>query len=114
MRNVGGRHKRNSSVNLSVKSRKPDPPGWKPNPDSAVVRRTVAVYQRLFGERPAIKAVHAGLECGILTQKIPGLDAVSIGPEIRNAHSPDEKARISSAAKFYSLLGELLADLAGS
>ncbi len=89
-------------------------PGWKPDPDSAVVRRTVAVYERLFGESPKIKAVHAGLECGILTQKIPGLDAVSIGPEIRNAHSPDEKARISSSAKFYSLLKELLADLARS
>ncbi len=87
-------------------------PGWKPNPDSAVVRRTVACYQRLFGERPQIKAVHAGLECGILTQKIPGLDAVSIGPEIRNPHSPDEKTRISSSVKFYSLLMELLADFA--
>ncbi len=89
-------------------------PGWKPDPDSAVVRRTVAVYERLFGESPQIKAVHAGLECGILSQKIPGLDAVSIGPEIRNAHSPDEKARISSSAKFYSLLKELLADFAVS
>ena len=86
-------------------------PGWQPNPDSPVVRRTVAVYERLFGERPHIKAVHAGLECGILIQKIPGLDAVSIGPEIRNAHSPDEKARISSCGKFYALLKELLADL---
>ncbi len=89
-------------------------PGWDPDPDSAVVRRTVACYQRLFGERPLIKAVHAGLECGILTQKIPGLDAVSIGPDIRNPHSPDEKTRISSSVKFYSLLKELLADLAGS
>ncbi len=89
-------------------------PGWKPDPDSAVVRRTVAVYERLFGESPQIKAVHAGLECGILTQKIPGLDAVSIGPEIRNAHSPDEKASIASSAKFYHLLKELLADLARS
>ncbi len=89
-------------------------PGWKPDPDSAVVQRTVAAYERLFGERPKIKAVHAGLECGILTQKIPGLDAVSIGPEIRNAHSPDEKASISSSAKFYSLLKELLADFAGA
>ncbi len=89
-------------------------PGWKPDPESAIVQRTVAVYQRLFGESPEIKAVHAGLECGILTQKVPGLDAVSIGPEIRNPHSPDEKARISSSAKFYSLLKELLADLADS
>jgi len=90
----------------------PGYPGWKPNPDSPVVRRTVEVYERLFGSLPEIKAVHAGLECGILAEKIPGLDAVSIGPEIRNAHSPDEKARISSSAKFYTLLKELLADLA--
>ncbi len=87
-------------------------PGWKPDPESAIVRRTVAAYERLFGERPQIKAVHAGLECGILIEKIPGLDAVSIGPEIRNAHSPEEKARVSSAVKFYCLLKELLADLA--
>ncbi|MEM7350027.1 MAG: aminoacyl-histidine dipeptidase [Acidobacteriota bacterium] len=87
-------------------------PGWKPNPESPVVRRTVAAYTELFGEPPAIKAVHAGLECGILSEKIPGLDAVSIGPEIRNAHSPDEKARISSSARFYRLLKRLLADLA--
>ncbi len=86
-------------------------PGWKPNPESPVVRQTVAVYERLFEEAPHIKAVHAGLECGILTQKIPGLDAVSIGPEIRNAHSPDEKAKISSVRKFYALLRELLAEL---
>ena len=89
-------------------------PGWPPNPDSSLVRRTVGVYERLFGEPPAIKAVHAGLECGVLAQKIPGLDAVSIGPEIRNAHSPDEKARISSCGKFYALLKALLADLAAS
>ncbi len=87
-------------------------PGWKPNPDSAVVQRTITVYERLFGERPRVKAVHAGLECGILVEKIPGLDAVSIGPEIRDPHSPDERARISSTAKFYALLKELLADLA--
>ena len=92
----------------------PGYPGWKPNPESPLVLRTAAVYERLFGHPPGIKAVHAGLECGILAQKIPGLDAVSIGPEIRNPHSPDEKARISSCAKFYSLLKELLADVARS
>ncbi|MCP3962868.1 MAG: aminoacyl-histidine dipeptidase [bacterium] len=87
-------------------------PGWKPNPDSPLVRRTVDVYERLFGEPPEIKAVHAGLECGILAEKVPGLDAVSIGPLIRNAHSPEEKANIPSVGKFYSLLKELLDELA--
>ncbi len=87
-------------------------PGWKPNPASPIVRRTEAVYERLFGAPPAVKAVHAGLECGILAQKVPGLDAVSIGPEIRDPHSPRERVCISSVAKFYTLLGELLGDLA--
>ncbi len=87
-------------------------PGWPPRPDSPLIQRTVAAYEDLFGEAPAVKAVHAGLECGILTQKVPGLDAVSIGPEILGAHSPDERACISSVGKFYRFLGQLLADLA--
>ncbi len=87
-------------------------PGWPPRPDSPLIQRTVTAYEELFGEAPAVKAVHAGLECGILTQKVPGLDAVSIGPEILGAHSPDERARISSVGKFYRFLGRLLADLA--
>lgn len=87
-------------------------PGWPPRPDSPLVRRAVAAYEALFERTPEIKAVHAGLECGILTQKVPGLDAVSIGPEILGAHSPDERVRISSVARFYRLLRRLLADLA--
>lgn len=87
-------------------------PGWKPNPDSAILKRTVEVYERLFGDKPEIKAIHAGLECGLLIEKIPGLDAVSIGPQIENAHSPDEKVQISSVAKFYKHLSALLEDLA--
>ncbi len=86
--------------------------GWKPNPQSALVLRSAAVYARLFGAPPAIKAVHAGLECGILSEKLPGLDAVSMGPDIRGAHSPEEQVKISSVAKFYRLLQELLTDLA--
>ncbi len=87
-------------------------PGWKPNPDSAILKRTAEVYERLFGEAPAVKAIHAGLECGLLIEKVPGMDAVSIGPQIENAHSPDEKVQISSVAKFYKHLGALLEDLA--
>lgn len=87
-------------------------PGWAPNPESDLVRRAVAVHERVFGEPPAIKAVHAGLECGILIQKLPGLDAVSLGPTIRGAHSPDEHTQISSVARFDHLLREILAELA--
>jgi dipeptidase D len=88
-------------------------PGWKPEPASALVRRAMEAYEGLFGQPPAVKAVHAGLECGILVEKLPGLEAVSIGPEIRGAHSPDERANIPSVAKFYRWLCALLADLAG-
>jgi dipeptidase D len=87
-------------------------PGWKPNPASPILARTVAVYERLFGARPEIKAIHAGLECGLLLEKVPGMDAVSIGPQIENAHSPDERVQISSTAKFYRHVAALLEDLA--
>jgi dipeptidase D len=87
-------------------------PGWKPNPDSPIVKKTVDAYERLFGQKPAIKAIHAGLECGLLLDKLPGLDVCSIGPEVVNAHSPDEAVQISSVQKFYKHVKELLRDLA--
>jgi dipeptidase D len=87
-------------------------PGWKPNPDSAILKRTVEVYERLFGDEPEVKAIHAGLECGLLIEKVPGMDAVSIGPQIENAHSPDEKVQVSSVAKFYKHVAALVEDLA--
>ena len=87
-------------------------PGWQPNPDSAILNRAADVYERLFGERPEIKAIHAGLECGLLLDKVPGMDAVSMGPQIEGAHSPDECVQISSVAKFYKHLAALLEDLA--
>ena len=87
-------------------------PGWQPNPDSAILNRSADVYEKLFGERPEIKAIHAGLECGLLLDKIPGMDAVSMGPQIEGAHSPDECVQISSTAKFYKHVAALLEDLA--
>jgi dipeptidase D len=87
-------------------------PGWKPSPSSPLVQRTVKVYTELFGSEPEVKAIHAGLECGLLIEKVPGMDAVSIGPEIRNAHSPDEMVQISSVQRFYQHVKALLADLA--
>ncbi len=87
-------------------------PGWKPNPESAIVRKAIAVYRDLFGSEPAVKAIHAGLECGLLLEKIPGMDAVSIGPEIHGAHSPEEKVQISSVQKFYRHTAAILKDLA--
>ncbi len=87
-------------------------PGWKPNPSSPLVQKTVAVAEKLFGKRPELKAIHAGLECGLLLEKAPGMDAVSIGPELRNPHSPDEAVQISTVDRFYRLLKELLRELA--
>jgi len=87
-------------------------PGWKPNPDSPIVQKTSEVYERLFGSKPEIKAIHAGLECGLLIEKVPGMDVVSIGPQIENAHSPEECVQISSVEKFYKHLLAVLEDLA--
>ncbi len=87
-------------------------PGWKPNPDSPIVKKSVEVYEKLFNVTPELKAIHAGLECGLLIEKKPGMDVVSIGPEIKNAHSPDEMVQISSVQKFYRHLRALLEELA--
>jgi dipeptidase D len=87
-------------------------PGWKPNPGSAIVQLTSQVYERLFGAKPELKAIHAGLECGLLIEKVPGMDVVSIGPQIENAHSPEERVQISSVQKFYKHLSAVLHELA--
>ena len=87
-------------------------PGWKPNPESPIVKKTSEIYERLFAAEPEIKAIHAGLECGLLIEKVPGMDVVSIGPQIENAHSPDERVQISSVEKFYKHLLAVLEDLA--
>jgi len=87
-------------------------PGWQPNPDSPIVRKTVEVFEKLFDKTPEIKAIHAGLECGLLIEKVPDMDCVSIGPQIEGAHSPDEKLQISSVRRFYQHLAAILQDLA--
>jgi dipeptidase D len=87
-------------------------PGWAPNPSSPILKTTIEVYEKLFGRKAEVKAIHAGLECGLLLEKVPDMDAVSIGPEIRNAHSPDEMVQISSVQKFYRHVKGLLEELA--
>ena len=87
-------------------------PGWKPNPDSPIVKTMVEVYREQFGKEPELKAIHAGLECGLLLEKVPDMDIVSIGPEIRNPHSPDERVQISSVQRFYEAVKGVLAKLA--
>jgi dipeptidase D len=87
-------------------------PGWKPNPNSPIVQKCKEVYERLFGSEAELKAIHAGLECGLLIEKVPGMDVASIGPQIENAHSPEERVQISSVQKFYKHLVAVLEDLA--
>lgn len=83
-------------------------PGWKPNPHSKIVDTTAQCYRRLFNEEPHIRAIHAGLECGLFLKKYPQLDMVSFGPTILGAHSPNERVQISSVDKFWTLLCEVL------
>jgi dipeptidase D len=88
-------------------------PGWQPNLDSKLLKVSKSVYQKMFVKTPEIKAVHAGLECGILADKYPGIQMVSMGPTIEGAHSPDEKVKIIDVDKFYQLLKGILEELAG-
>lgn len=88
-----------------------DYPGWKPNPDSPVLNLMADMYRKRFNEEPQIKACHAGLECGILGKHFPGMDMISFGPNIRAAHSPDEKVQISSVQKFWGYFLEVLKEI---
>ncbi|MDO8897441.1 MAG: aminoacyl-histidine dipeptidase, partial [Bacteroidales bacterium] len=75
-------------------------PGWAPNPESAIREITVNSYNRLFKQEPLVKAIHAGLECGLIGDKYPGMDMISYGPTIKGAHSPDERIQIETVQKF--------------
>jgi dipeptidase D len=83
-------------------------PGWKPDLDSPILAVVESVYADELGRKPEVKAVHAGLETGLIGEKMPGMDMVSIGPQIEFPHSPDERVRIPSVAEFYHLLGRVL------
>ncbi len=83
-------------------------PGWLPNVNSEILKIATETYETLHNEKPHVAACHAGLECGILGQNYPKMDMVSFGPNIRGAHSPDERAQISSSQKFWKFLLEIL------
>jgi dipeptidase D len=83
-------------------------PGWKPNMKSPILALMRKLYVDLFNESPQVKACHAGLECGILGKHLPDTDMISFGPNIRGAHSPDEKVQISSVQKFWRYFTETL------
>ena len=78
--------------------------GWQPDVHSPILHAMTTSYQQQFGNEPAVKVIHAGLECGIIGATYPGLDMVSFGPTLRSPHSPDERAYIPSVAKFYAFL----------
>ena len=91
---------------------RPAYPGWKPNLDSPLLDVVKAVHARELGSAPGVKAIHAGLECGIIGKKVPGMDMISFGPVIEFPHSPDERVHIESVGRFYRLLTATLAALA--
>lgn len=83
-------------------------PGWKPTLDSEILRRSVASYKKLFGVEPAVKAIHAGLECGLFLEIYPDLDMISFGPTLRGVHAPGERLDLASLDKFTLLLDDIL------
>lgn len=83
-------------------------PGWRPNPHSEILKLAGEVYNEKYGKIPEVKAIHAGLECGLLGAVYPHWDMISFGPTIRYPHSPDEKVNIATVAKFYDYLVEML------
>jgi len=86
-------------------------PSWQPNLQSPLLARCKDVYRKLFGREPHVEAIHAGLECGIIGDKKPGMDMISFGPTLKNPHSPDEKIHVESIGKIWDFLMELLKSL---
>jgi len=86
-------------------------PGWEPQAHSPIVDLTHKIYADILGYEPTIKVIHAGLECGLLKKIYPNMDMVSIGPTIKNAHSPDEKVHIPAVQIYWSLITKLLAEI---
>lgn len=86
-------------------------PGWKPNPDSEILKVAEASYKKLFGVDAQVKAIHAGLECGLFLDKYPALDMISFGPTLQGVHSPDERMLIPTVNKFWKHLLDILANV---
>ena len=86
-------------------------PGWKPNIKSPVLATLKNVYHQMYNGEPEVKAIHAGLECGIINERYPDMDMISFGPTIMGAHSPDERVQISTVDKFWNLLSAVLKNI---
>jgi dipeptidase D len=87
-------------------------PGWKPDVSSHLLEVLKEIHEQVTGKAPEVGAVHAGLECGIIGEKYPGMDMISFGPQIEFPHSPDERVKVDTVATFYRLLTETLERLA--
>lgn len=83
-------------------------PGWKPNLQSAILQTAKTTYRQISGKEAEIKAIHAGLECGIIGEKVPGMDMISFGPTLEGVHSPDEKIHIDTVERFWNFLLAIL------
>lgn len=86
-------------------------PGWTPKPNSRIVKMMTELYQKKYNEDPHVNACHAGLECGILGKNYPGMEMISFGPNIRGAHSPDERVQVSSVQKFWDYFLDTLENI---
>ena len=86
-------------------------PGWTPNPESKVLKVGVETYKRMFGHDPIVRAIHAGLECGLIGEKYPHMDMISYGPTLRGVHAPGEKIEIKTVEMFWNLTCEILRNL---
>lgn len=86
-------------------------PGWSPNTDSEILNVVVASYERLFGKKPIVRAIHAGLECGLIGEKYPKMDMISYGPTLRGVHSPDEKMDIHTLEMFWQHTLDILKNI---
>lgn len=86
-------------------------PGWKPNMDSKLLKLSKKVFKDMFKQEPKIEAIHAGLETGVIGEKFPGMDMISIGPTIKNPHSPEEQVHVSTVEKFYKYVLKILEEI---
>jgi dipeptidase D len=83
-------------------------PAWQPNMDSKILKTATEIYKNKYGHDAKIEAIHAGLECGLIGEKYPGMDMLSFGPNLVDVHSPNEKVQISSTKKCFDLLQEII------
>ena len=83
-------------------------PGWAYRPDSALRELMVQVYREMYGQEPVVEAIHAGLECGLISAKLPGLDCISLGPDMKDIHTPDETLNIPSVKRVWNYLLKVL------